>query len=332
MELTSRYRRLGSPLYRACLAVALAASLHTPRVEAQGAAGAAKAFAQAQAAELAGRPEEAARFYELAHMLAPTAEALRSAARTRFEAGQRALAASHADALLRHYAADQKSRAIAQNILDSTQGHLVSVVVHCRVPCQVEVDGGATPAAPSEEHVLYMEPGDHRLTAIFEGEGADTQQVTGSPGARLTRNFEPAPRPAQPSQPAGELEPATPSVAAPVVPGEPARRGISRVWFITTTAVALGLAGTAVWSGIDVLNKHDDYKKQPTEEGYEDGLKLERRTNILIGSASAVAASAVVLAFFTRWSGEKEAQPPPSAAVRVGLTPAGGSFSITKRF
>lgn len=332
MELIARYRRLGSQLHRACLAVVLAASFHAARTEAQSTAGAAKAFAQAQAAELAGRPEDAARFYELAHMLAPTAEALRSAARTRFEAGQRAVAASHADALLRQYPADPKSRAIAQNILDATQGHLLSVSIRCRVPCQIEVDGGATPAPPSQEHVLYIEPGDHQLTASFEGEGADTQPISGGAGVRLTRNFAPPPRAAQPTQPAHELDNATAQAAAPLAPEEKERAGISRAWFITSAAVAVALAGTAVWSGLDVLSKHDDYKQQPTEAGYEEGIKLERRTNILIGASGAAAASAVVLAFFTKWSRGKEAPPTSSAAVRVGFTPVGSSLSITKRF
>jgi hypothetical protein len=332
MELTASYRRPGSQLYGACLAIAFAAVLCAARAEAQGTSGAAKAFAQAQAAELAGKPEDAARFYELAHMLSPTAEALRSAARTRFEAGQRALAASHADALLRQYAVDTKSRAIAQNILDATQGHLLSVRVRCRGPCQIEVDGGATPAAPSEEHVLYMEPGEHRLSANFEGEAADTQQLSGGAGARLTRNFEPRPRLSQPLQPTHELQRTTASAAPPVALEEKARRGISRAWFVTSAAVAVALAGTAVWSGIDVLSKHDDYEQQPTEAGYERGLKLERRTNILIGAASAAAASAVVLAFFTRWSRDKEAPPRSIAAVRVGFSPVGSALSITKRF
>jgi hypothetical protein len=332
MELSVSYRRLGSQLRGAWLAFAFASVFCAARAEAQDTSGAAKAFAQAQAAELGGKPEDAARFYELAHMLAPTAEALRSAARTRFEAGQRALAASHADALLRQYSVDTKSRAIAQNILDATQGHLVSVRVRCRVPCQIEVDGGATPAPPSEEHVLYMEPGDHRLSASFEGEAADTQQISGAAGVRLTRSFEPPPRPSQPSQPARELQRTTGSVAQPLAAQEAARHGISRAWFITSAAVAVALAGTAVWSGLDVLSKHDDYKQQPTEAGYEEGLKLEQRTNILIGAASAAAASAVVLAFFTKWSRDKEAPARSTAAVRVGLGPVGSSLSITKRF
>lgn len=332
MTLTARHHRLGWKLHRACLAVAFAASFYAARAEAQGTAGAAKAFAQGQSAELAGKPEDAARFYELAHMLAPTAEALRSAARTRFEAGQRALAASHADALLRQYASDPKSRTIAQNILDTTQGHLVSVRVRCRVPCQVEVDGGATPALPGEEHVLYMEPGDHRLTATFEGEDADTQQISGGAGVRLTRSFEPPPRLAASPQPARELEHAKASAAAPVVPEATAGRGVSRAWFLTSAAVAVALAGTAVWSGLDVLSKHDDYKKQPTADGYEEGVALERRTNILIGAAGAAAATAVVLAFFTSWSREEATPARSSASVRVDVSPIGSSLSITKRF
>ena len=63
--------------------------------------GAAKAFSQAQQAMLAGDTARAAEMYELADELAPSAPALRNAARARLAAGHDATAATLAAQLLR---------------------------------------------------------------------------------------------------------------------------------------------------------------------------------------------------------------------------------------
>ena len=57
---------------------------------------AAEAFATAQKLTLEGKPGEAADFYELADELAPSPQALRSAARSRYAAGHIAMAATDA--------------------------------------------------------------------------------------------------------------------------------------------------------------------------------------------------------------------------------------------
>ena len=67
--------------------------------------------------------------------------------------------------------------------------------------------------------------------------------------------------------------------------------------------VTAGLAGVTIWSGVDTKSQSSDYEETPTREGYNDGLELEKRTNLLIG-ATAVAASATILfAIVTDWSG-----------------------------
>ena len=85
---------------------------------------AAKAFSQAQEAVLAGDNARAADLYELADDLAPSAPALRNAARARLAAGHDAMAATLAAELLRRYPSDKESRDVAEAILEAVAAAL----------------------------------------------------------------------------------------------------------------------------------------------------------------------------------------------------------------
>jgi F0F1-type ATP synthase membrane subunit c/vacuolar-type H+-ATPase subunit K len=87
-------------------------------------------------------------------------------------------------------------------------------------------------------------------------------------------------------------------------------------------AVAVGLAGVGVWSGLDTNKAHDAYAKNPTHEGFTAGESRQLRTNILFGSAIAVgAATAVVAIWWTRWSGGE--------APTVAVTPSSDGALVT---
>src|SRR5687767_5795002 len=77
---------------------------------AQDFAAAADAYSRAQEAELRGDYEQAAQLYALADRIAPTSEALRSAARAAERAGLAATACTHAEALLGRDPDDAESR------------------------------------------------------------------------------------------------------------------------------------------------------------------------------------------------------------------------------
>jgi hypothetical protein len=66
-------------------------------------------------------------------------------------------------------------------------------------------------------------------------------------------------------------------------------------------AATLVAAGLATWSGIDTLSGRDDYRKQPSEAGYRDGVGRQNRTNVLLISAGVLAASTAALALVSDW-------------------------------
>jgi hypothetical protein len=66
--------------------------------------------------------------------------------------------------------------------------------------------------------------------------------------------------------------------------------------------------GILVWSGLDTLSARDDYVANPTEQGFNDGVGLETRTNVLIGITAGLGAAAAVLMIFTDWDGASEVE------------------------
>ncbi|MCB9601984.1 MAG: tetratricopeptide repeat protein [Sandaracinus sp.] len=114
-------------------------------------------------------------------------------------------------------------------------------------------------------------------------------------------------------------------------------------------AIALGVGGAAlvaggliVWSGLDASSRNDDYETytQQPDAVRGEGKRLfdrvrsaETRTNALIGVASGLAATAVVLAIFSDWSfGGGEDAEQPSTTVVGGPTPGGFQLGLTQRF
>jgi tetratricopeptide (TPR) repeat protein len=91
-------------------------------------------------------------------------------------------------------------------------------------------------------------------------------------------------------------------VEAPATP-EPAPSVLKNRWtFISVAAATAVVGGLALWSGLDTLAARDRYRKEPSEEGYRDGVKREQRTNWLIGGTAALGAATLGLGLFaTRW-------------------------------
>jgi hypothetical protein len=76
----------------------------------------------------------------------------------------------------------------------------------------------------------------------------------------------------------------------------------SKTTFIVAAAATVVAAGVTVWSGLDTLAKRDDYQKDPTKAAYDDGVKRELRTNLLIGGTALLGTATLGLGLFaTRW-------------------------------
>ena len=283
-------------------------------------AAAASAFSRAQEAEARGDLARAASLYELADRLSPAAPALRNATRARMAAGQLSSAAVNAEELRRRYGGDAASVALAEEVLTEARQKLARLLAQCTLECHVVVDGLAASTQLKRAHVVYIEPGAHKIVARFEDETTVTSAVEARAGQDdRIELVKPAAAPYQPSEAPAPVTPAAP--AAPAPPASPAADrasgGLSPVVGIVLGGAALALGAGAVWSGLDTKSAKDDFEQNPSREAFDRGEAKDTRTNVLIGASAAFGvASLVVLAFATDWAGRSE-QP---ARLSVGLS------------
>lgn len=114
---------------------------------------------------------------------------------------------------------------------------------------------------------------------------------------------------------------AAPEAPVQVIPETEAANdsGPSIAWLVVGTVATAGLGAATIWSGIDTQDKATVYEAAPTEGGYNEGEDLELRTNLLLGATALAAATTVLIAVFTDWSPDQEADVERSA---FHLTPA----------
>lgn len=313
-----RRATLGGQLRSVCGAAALVLASLCATAEAQdrNVAAAADAFSKGQQAELRGEFEEAANLYELADQLAPTVEALRSAARSARKGGMNAMAANYAAELLAREPVDATSRSLAEEILSSTTAELVRMHITCDQPCKVLIDGRIASRQLVADHTLYSKAGTRKLSASF-GSGTTPEQTLPLPaGAMVELTFT-----APVVVPALDLD-AQAAAAAPAPDKSPsetqASDKLSPWYFGTAGALTVVAGGLTLWSALEVKSAHKDYDRgaPDAESDYRDGRRLEKQTNTLIGITSALAATTVTLAFFTDFKSEKAAD--KQRAARIG--------------
>jgi hypothetical protein len=273
-----------------CVALVLCCAA-TARAQEGDVAAAADAYSRAQQAELRGEWEEAAQLYALADQISPTREALRSAARAAQRAGLDATAATHAAALLARDGDDQESRALAEQILRSTERRLARIEARCEAECRVLIDGRVAASRAALEHVLYARPGDREIVASFEdGATSEPEGAALEAGGRFEFDF---------TRPAGPVEQDPVSTSG--------SSGLSPWFFAGGVLVTAVFGAVSIWSGVEVLNAHADYDRGAPDAPmrYAQGRDLETRTNVLLGITGGFALLSVVLAIFTDWDGER---------------------------
>lgn len=283
----------------------------------------------------ANDPAHAAEMYELADDLAPSAAALRNAARARLAAGHTATAATLAAQLLQRYSNDQESRRVAEAILADLAPKLAQLEITCNEDCTLTLDNrAASSSKPRSVHVLYTQPGARTIGASFSGGRNAQRQLTLRAGASTTMRLDAPPLPA-PAAPASDPAPA-PIVATPVVatPTHRESHGLQRKWLIITAVATAGLGAGAAWQGISTLSTRDDIKSA-TAAGdtaraaslYDRGRDEQLRTNILLGATAAFGVTSIVLAVMTDWSGGEERRD-----IAVTPTEGGATFAVGGRF
>jgi len=330
---------------RSCRAVLCAVALGSsafsvaPAALAQDVAGAASAYSRGQQADLSGDHSTAAELYELANSLAPSQEALRSALRARRNAGQLTIAAGHAETLLELYPEDEKSAEIAKAVLEEAKAKLVRYVIECEPKaCNVVVDGAAVTTVTKEEHVIYLEPGDHEVSGSFGSAQSSPQKTSGEAGEDKSLTFK---APAESSRPrafargSGQLD------AMSDMGPRASSGGLSPVFFVAGAVVTAGLAAASVWSGMDTLSAHDDYQAERTsqtdlqrgKQEYQEGRDKQLRTNILIGAAAGAAVITGILAIVTDWDGQTTtAAKAPRLQMATHPIIGGGAMSLKGSF
>jgi hypothetical protein len=281
--------------------------------------GAARAFSQAQEAVLAGDNARAADLYELADELAPSAPALRNAARARLAAGHDAMAATLAAELLRRYPSDKESRDVAEAILSKLSPTLTQFDINCDEPCTITLEGKAASSKQRTHHQFFAQPGGRTVGATFNDGRQTTKQVTTLAGKTTTLSLDAPPKVVK-SDAGAVTSTKTDTVAT--------SHGISRKWFIGTAiltagfGVAAGLQGMATLDTRDqikaAVNAHDDAHAMDL---YNEGRDEQLRTNIFLGGAAAAGVATIVLAFVTDWSGSPERR-------EVAVTPTSGGATL----
>jgi hypothetical protein len=287
---------------------------------------AARAFSDGQSAQLEGDYDHAAQSFELAFSNAPSKEALRSAIRARQLAGQIARAATLAEILLVKYADDAPSTKLANDVLAEARPKLGRITVVCSARCSLAIGGRAMSLPAAETQVVYVAAGRHTLEATFDDARTASREIAAVAGAnqevRLVPSAPSAPAPS-PASTAATAPSSSPGMAQRERTEPAPPRGVPRIVPMVGAAVAVGLAGAGLWSGLDTNKAHDAYLKNPTHKGFTDGQSKQLRTNILFGSALAVgAASAVIAVWWTRWSNETPA---------IALAPSSEGALVTYR-
>jgi len=286
--------------------------------------GAARAFAEGQAAQLEGKYAVAAERFELAFTLQPSKEALRSAARMRMSADSFARAATHAQTLLDRFGDDAQSAELARSILDEVAPGLARYEVSCAPACALLVDNLAYFLEPARSHRLYLSPGRVALEAQFASGRKASRTLTSSAGETTRLDLREPAALAQVSVARFAPESSPAPNAAERAPA--ASRGVPVIIPWLTGAAAVACGAVTVWAAVDTKRQHDDYVQHPSDEKWNAGIARQKMTNAFLVSTAVLAATTVTLTFFVRGS-EKT-----TVAVSPTLGPTAASVDLTGRF
>jgi hypothetical protein len=281
--------------------------------------GAAKAFSQAQEAVLAGDNARAADLYELADELAPSAPALRNAARARLAAGHDAMAATLAAELLRRYPSDKESRDVAEAILSKLSPMLTQFDINCDEPCTITLEGKAASSKQRTHHQFFAQPGGRTVGATFDDGRQTTKQVTTRAGQTTSLTLDAPPK---------VVKNAAAGATSTTVDHVATKHGISRKWFIGTAILTAGFGVAAGLQGMATLDTRDQIKAAVAAHDdahamdlYNEGKDEQLRTNLFLGGAAAAGVATIVLAFVTDWSGSPDRH-------EVAVTPTSGGATF----
>ena len=269
--------------------------------------------------------DSAARWYETANELAPSANALVQAIRSHERSGNFLRAATLGMELTSQYGEERFGRYAAAS-LERATAEGVRVEIAC-TECEITVNGEPEP----RRTVFLRRDTEHLVVATF-ATGTVEERVLAGPGETRTLALE-APPPPEDGEGGDTGETGTGGsggteivigggggTIAPVDEGG----GISPAFFFTGLALTVVAGGVLAWSGFDTLEARDDYVDNPTRDKLDDGRELERRTNILIGATAGLGAVTILLLALTDFSGDAEEPRGASVDAAIAPLPEGG--------
>jgi hypothetical protein len=253
----------------------------------------------------------AAEQFERADSQAPSSTAIEYALRARDKARQLDRAATLAVLARERHASDVNIAKITAELLTRARRDLYELRVHCTEPCELAVGGKIVHGAPRLTRVVFLGAGTVSVRAGFEGDKSASKDVEATGGGQGEVSFE------VPPDAAPVPAPAAPPAAPPAIVEPPPQKGSG--WSPAVFWIGAGLTAAAgaatLWSGVDTLNNpgearvSEECQRGDTSCGlYQDGLRSQRRTNVLIGVTAGLGAGTIVIgAFFTDWSGASRA-------------------------
>jgi hypothetical protein len=246
---------------------------------------------------------EAARWYERADELMPADAALGQAIRSYRRAGDEARAAGLAALLISR---DAGHAADHGGLVREVAARSVRLEVRCAGECELTIDG-------QEERlrVLFVSPDEpHFLRARF-AEGERDTTVSGAAGETVQVELAP---------PGEEVRPPVTTRPAGAAPRDEPGGGLPVAVLLAAAGVTAVVGGVTAWSALDTSAAKSEYDADPTLERLEDGQARETRTNVLLAVTGGLAATTLVIAVLTDFSGEV---PPEAEAVAVAPMRAG---------
>jgi hypothetical protein len=269
----------------------------------------------------------AAEHFEKADSLAPNPKVLWLAIDSRQRGGHESRAATLAALATQLYAGDPTFEP-AQELLRNALTKFSKLKVECDEACTLMVDTRLVHGRPMEKRFIFLDAGDYRIKAFWDGERSTSESFSASAGQSGHLSFMAPPHAAPLTEPAVDPAPVPDAAPSPAVSVESEQvtgeKPLGPAVFWTGVVLTAGLAGVSIWSGVDAeknpgaeavrtlcVNKGADCPE------YQEGLRKQTRTNILWGvTAGAGVVTALIGAIWTDW-GSPEIPATPVATVKT---------------
>ncbi len=279
------------------------------------------------------RYTQAVEAFENAYRFWPRREIQFNIAYSYAKLGEWVKAVTHLRLFLKKASTAEKKR--LPRLLREAQGKVGVLVV--RMPddrAEIYVDG--RPAGKGQVE-LVVEPGQKAVEIRLNDRTVSRKNIDVLAGTEKVWELTEMPQPAHPTRPVVRqvTRPSprsrdlrkTVEVEPPTPPARPARKGIHWAYFAAASVLAVGAGAAVVAFGLKTQSLRKDYEDHPSESLMNDGNRAKLLTNVMIGVTAGAAATAAVLAIFTRWGKKKTAE--RQTRVSPAFVPGGGMLVVT---